>query len=176
LAARCFRRDKHISGLERGTRTPSLTLLLSLADALGTSVGDLTDGLAAPTRQAGRAQALAHITSQPAISIRALAETMRLPNWYVTQLVRHLKSTKAISGPPWSAVSKQPPTDLLTEREVEILKHLNQPTPYAMIALALEISVETVRKHSANIRQKLKVQSRRDLIGILPNESTTAPG
>ncbi len=55
---------------------------------------------------------------------------------------------------------------LLTPRETEILDHLSVGRSNPEIARALQISVETVHTHVAHIRQKLKVQSKRDLIGI----------
>lgn len=55
LAARCFLRHDRVSAFERGCATPTLQELLLLAHALGVSVGELTDGLATPTRTvAGR--------------------------------------------------------------------------------------------------------------------------
>lgn len=54
----------------------------------------------------------------------------------------------------------------LTPRETEILEHLSLGRSNPEIARALQIGVETVHTHVAHIRQKLKVQSKRDLIGI----------
>jgi two-component system nitrate/nitrite response regulator NarL len=56
--------------------------------------------------------------------------------------------------------------ELLTRREAEVLEHLSRGRSYPEIALRLKIGVETVRTHTVRIRQKLKVQSRRDLIGM----------
>lgn len=47
----------------------------------------------------------------------------------------------------------------LTEREIEILKHLSKGLRYKEIANKLFISTETVRKHINNIYRKLQVQS-----------------
>jgi DNA-binding NarL/FixJ family response regulator len=47
----------------------------------------------------------------------------------------------------------------LTEREIEILKHLSKGLRYKEIADKLFISTETVRKHINNIYRKLQVQS-----------------
>jgi DNA-binding NarL/FixJ family response regulator len=55
---------------------------------------------------------------------------------------------------------------LLTPRETEILEHLSVGRSNPEIARALQIGAETVHTHVAHIRQKLKVQSKRDLIGI----------
>lgn len=54
----------------------------------------------------------------------------------------------------------------LTPRESEILEHLSVGRSNPEIARTLQISVETVHTHVAHIRQKLKVKSKRDLIGI----------
>lgn len=54
--------------------------------------------------------------------------------------------------------------ELLTRREVEVLEHLRQGRSNHQIALALFISVETVRTHVAHIRSKLGVRSRGELV------------
>jgi DNA-binding CsgD family transcriptional regulator len=54
----------------------------------------------------------------------------------------------------------------LTPREREVFEGLSRAESNAEIALDLQISVETVHTHVANIRRKLGVRSRRDLIGI----------
>jgi hypothetical protein len=54
------------------------------------------DGLPAPTRHAGRIQALALLTSHPGIPIQAIAEAMEVPPRYAFQLVRYLQATGAI--------------------------------------------------------------------------------
>lgn len=53
---------------------------------------------------------------------------------------------------------------MITEREEEILKHIVAGWDAKRIASALEISVNTVRNHIANIYQKLQVQSRAQVI------------
>lgn len=47
----------------------------------------------------------------------------------------------------------------LTSREIEILQSLSYGNSYKLIASALHISAETVRRHLQNIYQKLHVQS-----------------
>lgn len=54
----------------------------------------------------------------------------------------------------------------LTDRETQVLEHLSRDETYAEIALALEISAETVRRHTVSIRRKLGVASRGDLVGL----------
>lgn len=53
----------------------------------------------------------------------------------------------------------------LTKRETQVLEHLSKNESYAEIALALEISPETVRRHTVNICKKLNVKRKRDLVG-----------
>jgi len=96
LARRSFLSGHDISDLERGRSVPLLPALLMLGDALGVPADALTDGLAAPTRRAGRTQALALLTSHPGIRIQAIAEAMEVPPWYAFQLVRYLQVTGAI--------------------------------------------------------------------------------
>jgi DNA-binding NarL/FixJ family response regulator len=59
----------------------------------------------------------------------------------------------------FTAVKPSNDIDKLTEREVEILKHLSKGLRYKEIADKLFISTETVRKHINNIYRKLQVQS-----------------
>ncbi len=112
LAARCFLPKDHISGLECGRRTASLTVLLMLAHAMGISAGEPTDGLAAPTRQAGREQTLAVIAREPGISTDALAQSLGLPSEYVAQIVRCLASVGEIAPEPigWQRGWKKAPS------------------------------------------------------------------
>jgi len=51
----------------------------------------------------------------------------------------------------------------LTRREADVLPMLQQGSSNAQIALALQVSVETVRTHARNIYRKLGVASRREL-------------
>jgi transcriptional regulator with XRE-family HTH domain len=106
LARRCFLRGTDISALERGHSSPTLPALLMLREALGVSVGSLTDSLAAPTRQAGRAQTLTLLTAHPSIGMQALAESMEVPLWYVRQLVRYLEANGAIAWQPADGQSR----------------------------------------------------------------------
>jgi DNA-binding NarL/FixJ family response regulator len=53
----------------------------------------------------------------------------------------------------------------LTPREQDVVELLRLGRSNAEIALALHISVETVRSHAAHIYQKLGVCTRRDLLG-----------
>ena len=55
-------------------------------------------------------------------------------------------------------------TEILTERETEILDYLSKGYLYKEIAEALSISKETVKKHIHNTYEKLQVQTRTDAI------------
>jgi two-component system nitrate/nitrite response regulator NarL len=66
---------------------------------------------------------------------------------------------------------------LLTPREADVLPLLQQGRSNAQIALALYVSVETVRTHARNIFRKLGVSSRRELAAPSPSgqEMETGP-
>lgn len=55
-------------------------------------------------------------------------------------------------------------TEVLTNREKEILKLLSRGLRYKEIAAELTISMDTVRSHTRNIYEKLQVQSRTEAI------------
>jgi DNA-binding NarL/FixJ family response regulator len=55
---------------------------------------------------------------------------------------------------------------LLTPREADVLEHLQAGRSNAEIALALSVSVETVRTHRRNIYRKLGVRTRRELASL----------
>lgn len=61
---------------------------------------------------------------------------------------------------------KQALPEMITTREEEILKHMVQGWDAKRIASVLDISVLTVRKHIANIYDKLHVQSRAEVINM----------
>jgi DNA-binding NarL/FixJ family response regulator len=54
----------------------------------------------------------------------------------------------------------------LTRREREVLAHLQADAMNAEIAALLNIGIETVRAHAANIYRKLGVRGRRDLVAL----------
>jgi DNA-binding NarL/FixJ family response regulator len=62
---------------------------------------------------------------------------------------------------------------LLTQRETDVLAHLQQRHSNAQIAAELHISIETVRTHARHIYRKLGVTSRREL---LAPSAQPAPG
>ena len=55
-------------------------------------------------------------------------------------------------------------SDILTNKEKEILKALAKGLRYKEIAADMSISIETVRSHARNIYSKLQVQSRTDAL------------
>jgi DNA-binding NarL/FixJ family response regulator len=65
---------------------------------------------------------------------------------------------------------------LLTRREAEVLPLLQQGRSNAEIALALHVSVETVRTHARNIYRKLGVSSRRELAALPAPDQEREPG
>ncbi len=68
------------------------------------------------------------------------------------------------------------PAAVLTPRETEVLEYLGMGRSHAEIAHAMRLGVETVRTHSAHIRGKLGVRSKRELIGLMiPNQSEKKP-
>jgi DNA-binding NarL/FixJ family response regulator len=56
--------------------------------------------------------------------------------------------------------------ELLTPREADVLEHLRAGRANAEIALALSVSVETIRTHRRNIYRKLGVRTRRELASL----------
>lgn len=55
-------------------------------------------------------------------------------------------------------------SDILTNKEKEILKALAKGLRYKEIAADMKISIETVRSHARNIYEKLQVQSRTEAL------------
>jgi transcriptional regulator with XRE-family HTH domain len=112
LAHRCFLRPGQVSRFERGQSDPHLTVLLLLAHALDSTASQLSDGLVlAPTRQASSQVMLALIRATPGIAADDMAETLRLPSWYVNQNARRLRSLGAIhrTRNGWAIGSDGPP-------------------------------------------------------------------
>lgn len=67
--------------------------------------------------------------------------------------------------------------ELLTSRELEILKELSKGYRYKEIADHLKISIETVRSHVHHIYEKLHVQSRTEaVVKFLQIQSGEKPG
>jgi DNA-binding NarL/FixJ family response regulator len=62
--------------------------------------------------------------------------------------------------------SHSPEAPVLTPRETDVFECLSVGQTYAQVAHALGITFETVRSHSACIRHKYGVRSKRELIGL----------
>lgn len=74
---------------------------------------------------------------------------------------------------PGDSKTKTPFPDHLTEREKEILTFTVSGWDAKRVAAKLEISTLTVRKHIANIYQKLHVQSRAEIISMAHKNNWT---
>lgn len=74
------------------------------------------------------------------------------------ELLRH--------APGYVAADKEKTESILSEREMEILKEMVTGKNYKAIGEKLFISPLTVRKHTANIYQKLHVNSRAQIINL----------
>jgi DNA-binding NarL/FixJ family response regulator len=84
------------------------------------------------------------------------------------QVVPHMEDGRGI------AVSRSR-SELLTNREAEVLVLLREALSNAQIAVALQVSVETVRTHARNIYRKLGVSSRRELFAPNPVSAPALP-
>jgi DNA-binding NarL/FixJ family response regulator len=69
-----------------------------------------------------------------------------------------------------------PGSELLTEREAEVLELLQDGATNAQIANELSIGVETVRTHARNIYRKLGITSRRELARLARREAALVDG
>jgi DNA-binding NarL/FixJ family response regulator len=86
---------------------------------------------------------------------------------------RGLQLTPSHSGEP--AAVPIAGSQLLTQREAEILPMLQQGSSNAQIAWTLQVGVETIRTHARNIYRKLGVASRRELAS-LPTRAAPVDG
>jgi len=73
------------------------------------------------------------------------------------------QAAQAILAPLQSAYTT-PPDFGLTERELEVLKHMADGLPYKSIAHELRISQPTVRFHVNNLLEKLQVETRSEAL------------
>jgi DNA-binding NarL/FixJ family response regulator len=67
----------------------------------------------------------------------------------------------AFRGEP--AAPHDPDLDLLTERELEVLRHIARGYLYKEVALRLGISVKTVEAHVGSVLRKLQLSNRHEL-------------
>jgi DNA-binding NarL/FixJ family response regulator len=77
---------------------------------------------------------------------------------------RGLQLTPSDSGEPLPL--RVAGSQLLTQREAEILPMLQQGSSNAQIAWTLQVGIETIRTHARNIYRKLGVASRRELAAL----------
>ncbi len=71
---------------------------------------------------------------------------------------------KVLSFVPKQQINHQSTTELLTQRETQILEYIVKGFSYKMIAAELDISVETIRSHIKKIYKKLHVNSATEAI------------
>ena len=76
--------------------------------------------------------------------------------------------TACVVGPACSvrsepAAQHDPELDLLTERELEVLRHIARGYLYKEVALRLGISVKTVEAHVGSVLRKLQLSNRHEL-------------
>ena len=184
LGVLCFLRHDEISALERGRRTPNLIVLSLLADALGTSVASLTEGLRAPLRQAATSRVLSHFQdSHSTASFRA--SVPGLPASYVGEVTRRLVATGQIvrGESSWEVVSpgmvdghtserQLTSTTILespklTRREQQVAAIIRKGGGHSDIAGQLHITRETARSHTAQLRKKYAVTTTNALMAAL---------
>jgi LuxR family maltose regulon positive regulatory protein len=76
-----------------------------------------------------------------------------------------------VEPPPGPSLGNSTLPELLTPRELEILQLLRTPASIKEIALNLNISYETARRHTANIYGKLGVNGRRTAVNKAEEEN-----
>jgi DNA-binding NarL/FixJ family response regulator len=108
-----------------------------------------------------RAGANGYITKQqpPEELVKAIRQVLG-NNLYVSKEISE-KLLRRFSGQP---AKIQSPMEILTDREFEILQSIGEGKSPKEIATQLHISGKTVAVHSANIREKLKLNSTAQLI------------
>ena len=107
-------------------------------------------------REALRAGALGYVTKEAADTelVEAVRLAMNDQPYLHPQLGAKLATEPEDEGPP----------DDLTEREVEVLRLIALGHTNAEIAAQLYLSVRTVESHRAHIQQKLRLQTRAELV------------
>ncbi|GAB4195808.1 MAG: hypothetical protein OHK0022_12830 [Roseiflexaceae bacterium] len=107
----------------------------------------------------------------PIVPVLAQALARGITPLYTSQL---LAACGAAGLAPAASITPEQAETLLTEREIEVLRLLAQQLTAETIADQLVIAVATVRKHTANIYNKLQVSNRREAVvraqklGLLP--------
>ena len=137
---------------------PSLQAIPEMREASpGTRIVVLTmQDSAGFVREALRAGALGYVTKEAADS--ELVEAVRLA--VDNRPYLHPKLGAKLATEP----DDQGPPDDLSEREVEVLRLIALGHTNAEIAGQLYLSVRTVESHRAHIQQKLRLQTRAELV------------
>ena len=119
-----------------------------------------------------RAGANGYITKQqpPEELVKAIRQVLG-NNLYVSKEVSE-KLLRRFSGQPLKAQSTM---EILTDREFEVLQLIGEGKSPREIARQLHISEKTVAVHSANIRQKLELNSTAKLIRFAVQMEVTKP-
>jgi two-component system response regulator NreC len=137
---------------------PSLQSILQMLEASpGTRIVVLTmQNSAGFVREALRAGALGYVTKEEADSELVEAVRLALNNqpYLHPRLGARLATEADEDGPP----------DDLSEREVEVLRLIALGHTNAEIGGQLFLSVRTVESHRAHIQQKLRLQTRAELV------------
>ena len=102
---------------------------------------------------------------------------------YLERLLAACGTTPAARAPTPPDREVQPfhMVEPLTRRELEVLQRLQLRRTNDEIARALYVSVDTVKKHTKNLYQKLQVDGRRHavaqaiVLGLLPSSPAAAP-
>jgi len=144
--------DLHMPG---GPSLPSIPAMLEASP--GTRIVVLTmQNSVGFVREALRAGALGYVTKEAADSELVEAVRLAVDNqpYLHPQLGARLATEPEQEGPP----------DDLSEREVEVLRLIALGHTNSEIAAQLFLSVRTVESHRAHIQQKLRLQTRAELV------------
>ncbi len=102
--------------------------------------------------------------------INAIHSVLDGETYVQSSIARYLQT-----APPRKLASNRPGPELLTTRELDVLKLIAQGYTNNQVASQLSISVRTVEYHRSNVMDKLYLQSRVDLVryasehGLLDN-------
>jgi DNA-binding NarL/FixJ family response regulator len=73
-------------------------------------------------------------------------------------------SSKIVQGMVGSGISKRSPLERLSDRELEVFCKIGRGAATKQIAAELHLSVKTIETHCAHIKEKLRLQSQRELV------------
>ena len=96
-------------------------------------------------------------------------------NAFIGRILAESATRRAVPEPP-SARGKPAPVELLTAREHDVLQLMRQRLTDKEIAQRLNISVQTAKRHAANIYVKLGVSRRWDAVSLAEAEGILPPG